>query len=193
MVFLSENEAYDLKLSIKTIICLFHLLIDIQVVLDYFAVITYVTDYYAKDDTGTMEVIKAALAQTETKDLKEKMRTVANVFLTHCQIGEAEAVYRLLPSMTLKKSNVTCQWVSLGLKEDISSRWKKENEEDCKSGRPVTELVGHEGFWYEQQDMWSKYLRIPIDIEEICFGQSAKCTNLVAKAKMMMKKMKTGK
>ena len=37
---------------------------DIQVVLDYFAVITYVTDYYAKDDTGTMEVIKAALAQT---------------------------------------------------------------------------------------------------------------------------------
>ena len=41
---------------------------DIQVVLDYFAVITYVTDYYAKDDTDTMEVIKAALAQTETKD-----------------------------------------------------------------------------------------------------------------------------
>ena len=26
---------------------------DIQVVLDYFAVITYVTDYYAKDDTGS--------------------------------------------------------------------------------------------------------------------------------------------
>ena len=46
---------------------------DIQIVLDYFAVITYVTDYYAKDDTGTMEVIKAALAQTKTNDLKEKI------------------------------------------------------------------------------------------------------------------------
>ena len=79
---------------------------DIQIVLDYFAVITYVTDYYAKDDTGTMEVIKAALEQTEAKDVKDKMRTVSNAFLTHRQMGEAEAVYKLIPSMTLKKSNV---------------------------------------------------------------------------------------
>ena len=28
---------------------------DIQIVLDFFAVITYVTDYYAKDDTGTLK------------------------------------------------------------------------------------------------------------------------------------------
>ena len=147
---------------------------DIQIVLDYFAVITYVTDYYAKDDTGTMEVIKAALAQTNTNDLKEKMRTVANVFLTHRQMGEAEAVYRLLPSTNLKKSNVTCQWLSLGEKKDRSSRWSKATEEDCKSGRPVTELDGHEGFWYEQQDMWSKYLRRAIEIEEICFAQFGK-------------------
>ena len=47
---------------------------DIQVVLDFFAVITYVTDYYAKDDTGSMEIIKAALAQSESKDIKERMK-----------------------------------------------------------------------------------------------------------------------
>ena len=98
---------------------------DIQVVLDYFAVITYVTDYYAKDDTGTMELIKATLAQTDNKDLKERMKIIANTFLTHRQMGEAEAIYRLLPSMLLKKSNVACQWVSLGIKEERSSRWKK--------------------------------------------------------------------
>ena len=109
---------------------------DIQVVLDYFAVITYVTDYYAKDDSGTMEVIKAALEQTNTHDLKEKMRTISNIFMTHRQMGEAEAVYRLLPSMTLKKSNVTCQWVSLGTKDERSSRWMKATEEDVKEGRP---------------------------------------------------------
>ena len=79
---------------------------DIQIVLDYYAVITYVTDYYSKDDTGTMEVIKAALDQSDAKGLKEKIRTVSNAFLTHCQMGEAEAVYKLLPSMTLKNSNV---------------------------------------------------------------------------------------
>ena len=53
---------------------------DIQVVLYYFAVITYITYYYAKDNTGTLELIKAALAQTDTKDLKEKIKQVANVF-----------------------------------------------------------------------------------------------------------------
>ena len=95
---------------------------DIQVVLDYFAVITYVTDYYSKDDTGTLEVIKAALDQSDAKDVKDKMRTVSNAFLTHRQMGEAEAVYKLIPSMTLKKSNVACQWVSLGSREERSRR-----------------------------------------------------------------------
>ena len=79
---------------------------DIQVVLDYFAVITYVTDYYSKDDTGTMEIIKATLAQTDSKDLKERMKVIANTFLTHRQMGEAEAIYRLLTSMLLKKCDL---------------------------------------------------------------------------------------
>ena len=148
---------------------------DIQIVLDYFAVITYVTDYYAKDDSGTMEIIKATLAQTDSKDLKERMRIIANTFLTHRQMGEAEAVYRLLPSMLLKKSNVACQWVSLGTKEERSSRWKKATEDDMKSGIPVIELDGHEGYWFEQQDMWSKYLRRPMDtLANMCFAQFAK-------------------
>ena len=56
---------------------------DIQIVLNYFAIITYVTYYNAKDDTGTMEIIKAALEYTAIKDLRENMRTVSNVFLTH--------------------------------------------------------------------------------------------------------------
>ena len=148
---------------------------DIQVVLDYFAVITYVTDYYSKDDTGTMEIIKATLAQTDSKDLKERMKIISNTFLTHRQMGEAEAIYRLLPSMLLKKSNVACQWVSLGTKDERSSRWKKATEAEIESGRPVIQLDGHEGYWYEQQDMWSKYLRRPMDtLSDMCFAQFAK-------------------
>ena len=91
---------------------------DIKVVLDYFAIITYVTDYYSKDDTGTMEVIKAALEQSDAKNVKDKMKIVSNAFLTHRQMGEAEAVYKLLPAMNLKRSNVACQWVSLGTKKE---------------------------------------------------------------------------
>ena len=152
--------------------------------LDFFAVITYVTDYYAKDDTGTMEIIKAALAQSDSKDLKERMKIVANTFLTHRQMGEAEACYRLLPSMLLKKSNVACQRVSLGSKEDRSSRWRRATEEDLSSGRPVIQLDGHEGYWYEQQDMWSKYLRRPMDVlGDLCFAQFAKMYRSFSRAK----------
>merc|ERR1712082_56045 len=122
-----------------------------------------------------MEVIKAALEQADAGDVKEKMKVVSNAFLTHRQMGEAEAVYKLLPSMTLKNSNVACQWVSLGLKEERSKRWKKASEEDMKSGTPLTKIKDQDGVWFEQQDMWTKYLRRPEEtLGNMCLAQFAK-------------------
>ena len=46
---------------------------------------------------------------------------------------------------------------------------------EINSGRPVIQLNGHDGFWYEQQDFWSKYLRRPMNtLGDICFAQFAK-------------------
>ena len=64
---------------------------DIQLCLDFFAVITYISDYYSKDDSGTIHFIKDALRQSENDSLKSKLSIVANTFLTHRQIGECEA------------------------------------------------------------------------------------------------------
>ena len=36
---------------------------DMSVCLDYFAVITYISDYFSKDDTGLMEVINTVVKQ----------------------------------------------------------------------------------------------------------------------------------
>ena len=48
-------------------------------------------------------------------------------------------------------------------------------ENVINSGRALTKLIGHEGLWYEQQDMWSKYLRRPMDtLGDMCFAQFAK-------------------
>ena len=102
------------------------------------------------------------------------MRTVANVFLTTRQMGEAEAIYRLNPSLLLKNSNIACQWVSLGQKKERSSRWVKATEEQLLAGVKAVNLEGHEGLFVEQQDMWSKYLRRPDYLEDICFAQFAK-------------------
>ena len=74
--------------------------------------------------------------------------------------------------------------MSLGTKDERSSRWKKATQEDIDSGRPVIVLDGHEGYWYEQQDMWSKYLRRPMDtLANICFAQFAKMYRSGSKSK----------
>ena len=97
--------------------------LDIQPCLDYYAVSTYITDYYAKSDTALMEALQSAIKASDVTEIKEKMKLVANLFLTHRQIGEAEAVYRLIPSLTLSMSSIACQFVSTSKKEERSLRW----------------------------------------------------------------------
>ena len=147
---------------------------DIQVCLDFHAVITYITDYIEKPDTALQEIIRDVLEKEESNTLKEKMKSVANVFLRARQMGEAEAIYKLNPSMLLKNSNVACQWVSLGEKKDRSSRWLRATEDDLNAGVKTVELEGHEGLFIEQQNMYSKYLRRPNELEDICLAQFAK-------------------
>ena len=59
---------------------------------------------------------------------------MANVFLTHRHMGEAEAVHKLIPSMTLSMSNVTCQFVQTCPKEERSVMWKKATEDQLNEG-----------------------------------------------------------
>ena len=147
---------------------------DLQLCLDFFSVITYITDYYSKDETGTMKIINEALKQNDCKDVKDQMKLISNTFLTARQIGEAEAVYKLIPNMTLRSSNVTCQWVPTTPVDERSKRFKKATDEQMMSGIKVFQLEGHEGFFYEIQDIYSKYLRRPDVLENCCFAQFSK-------------------
>ena len=62
------------------------------------------------------------------------MKLISNTFLTSRQMGEAEAVYRLIPHMNLKGSNVTCQWVSTDPEDERSKRFRKANESQLNAG-----------------------------------------------------------
>ena len=148
--------------------------IDIQICLDYHAVVTYITDYYSKCETELVKMIQAVLDKSHATDNKDKMKIVSNVFQRSRQMGEAEAVYKLIPCMVLSNSNVTCQWVSICTPEERSSRYMKAQKHHIDAGIPLVELDGHNGLWYEQQDIWSKYLRRPNVLEDICFAQFAK-------------------
>ena len=160
---------------------------DMQPCFDYHATITYITDYYAKDDTGLLELINSVLQQDTSESTKERMKTVANTFLTHRQIGEAEAVYRLLPNMVLKNSNVTCQWLSVGKRAEMSKRWKLATKKEIESRDGLVQIKDHEGLWYQQQDMLSKFLRRPVNIELVCpiqFGKMFTTSGLKVNKKL---------
>ena len=146
--------------------------IDIQPCFDHFGVITYCTEYFVKDETGTMEVLKQVFEDNPDDTTKEKMKKIASTFLSHRQIGEAEAFYKLLPDLLLKNSNVSCQWLFLGTKEDKQIRMKR--AEDGDKQKNLIKLVGVEGLWYEQPDMLSKYKRRPDEIEEMCSSHFGK-------------------
>ena len=105
---------------------------DIQVTLNFWAVFTYVFDYWMKVEKGKMKAIEEALRKSSNEKLREKMMSVANAFITHRQVGEAEAVYRLIPSMHLVDSNLKCVWVSLGKEETRVRAWKKVTDEEIK-------------------------------------------------------------
>ena len=148
--------------------------IDVQICLDFHAMVTYITDYYSKCETELVKLIKTALEKSDGTDNKERMKIVSNVFQRSRQMGEAEAVYKLIPNMVLTNSNVTCQWVAIGIAAERSSRYQKAQKHHIDAGIPLTELDGHEGLWYQQQDIWSKYLRRPDALKTICFAQFSK-------------------
>ena len=52
--------------------------IDLQLCLDYYAVITYISDYYSKDDSGTMGHIKEALKKAQNESLQTKLSLVVH-------------------------------------------------------------------------------------------------------------------
>lgn len=88
---------------------------DLQICLGYHELVTYVSDYFSKDDSGTMPFILDALKKVQHQSLQNQLSVVANVFLTHRQIGESEAFYRILPHLHMKFSNMDCIFLPISI------------------------------------------------------------------------------
>ena len=91
--------------------------VDLQPCLDYFAVITYITDYLTKDDTGVTAVLREVMKKNEKEECKEQMKMLIHTFLTHRQMGQAEAYYKLIPSLRMKYSTVRTVFIPTDKKE----------------------------------------------------------------------------
>ena len=135
--------------------------IDLQPCFDYFAVITYVTDYFTKDDSGVTAVLREVMKGSERDETKERMQTLINTFLTHRQMGQSEAYYKIIPSLHMKYSTVKTVFVPTDKKELRSRFLQKVEENENTYDKQMITVDGREGLFIEKTDIIEKYTRRP--------------------------------
>ena len=112
-----------------------------------------------QDNTGTLEFIRAALQEADNLGLKEKMRLVRNTFLTHREMGQSEALYRIIPSMHLSDSSIGHIFVNTG--RNKSKFLKKLSEDEAKLTENVVTIAKSDGLYVETSSIVDKYRRRP--------------------------------
>ena len=153
---------------------------DLQICLDFFQIVSYITDYYSKDDSGTIEYLKAAKLEMIDMNMQKQFRQMANVFLSHRRMGEAAALYRVTKSMLLSNSNVKCVFVQTGWPESRYAYAKKvSNDEndprfiDDESVFPIKDRIG---LYRESTSLMNYYeMRSPDNnVDKMCYAQFCK-------------------
>ena len=132
---------------------------DLQLSLDFFAVVTYISDYYGKDDSGTMKFIKEALKEAGNESLKTRLSLVAHQFLTHRQIGEYEAYFRILPHLNMKHSNIEAVFVQTGFKQNRSKFLRKLTDLEADKCANKIKIENRKGIFTEKPSLIDKYER----------------------------------
>ena len=106
--------------------------LDLQFCYDAYAVVTYITDYLSNADAGITAAFKKALNETRGWNDFERLNYMKKVFFPHRQVSVAEAAYRLIPGINLKRSDVKTTFVSSGYPENRSCMYVKVNEDQEK-------------------------------------------------------------
>ena len=149
--------------------------IDLQPCFDFFAVITYITEYFTQDKSNTTKFLIEASKQIKNLPFKDQQRRIKNVFLTHRQMGLSEAYVKIFPDMKLKDSNITAMYVPLGKKEDINRYLVRADPELMYPGKELFGVDGKEGLYFEKPNWLDKYLRRDMTKwKELCFTQFVK-------------------
>merc|ERR1711954_632096 len=156
--------------------------IDWSPVFDFFAVVTYVTEYFTKDESGTSSFLSEAAKQIKNLPVKDQKRCIKNVFLTHRQMGLSEAFMKIYPDIRLKDSNISSVFVPLGKKEDISRYLMRADPDQDHGNIELFEISDREGLYYEKPNWLDKYLRRDrSEWDELCFPQYVKMFDPVHK------------
>ena len=152
---------------------------DFQICLDFYAIITYITEYYTKDDSGVVKVLVNTLKASECEDIKAKMKLLMNTWIKNRQMGEAEAVYRLAKEFRFRDSDTACVFVQTSRRCERSKILKNvTGKPEYKHMKKITVEKQKDNEYVEQYDINSKYDRRPKEelpvLADLSFSQMAK-------------------
>ena len=112
--------------------------------------------------------------------MTQQLWQLASPFLSHRRLGEAEAVYTVMPDMRLSESNVKCVYVQTSWPESrYIYAYKISNDpDDTKYAEDPSVIVieRREGLYKETPTLLSKYERRGIvnNLEKLSYAQFCK-------------------
>ena len=161
---------------------------DIQFCMDTYAVITYIKDYLTKGEAGLTSELKKALYETKNCNNFEMLNHLKMVYFKHKQVSVAEATYKLIKGLDLKKSNIACIYVATGYPKNRSTFFIKANsseksvddeillgeEQSIAETKSVTVTIeGKLGKFREVETIHKKYSQRPEILDDCCLAQFA--------------------
>ena len=157
---------------------------DIQFCLDLHAVVTYITDYFSKEDEGLTKALREALKDKKQCSDLERLNYLKKVYFTHRQVNVCEATYRLINGLNLKGSNVKTKFVQTGFPENRSAFFRKvkpkvegdESGDEEKEGNEAATQVtipGRDGTFTQAIPIHEKYAERPTVLDKMCLAQFA--------------------
>lgn len=80
--------------------------INIQMCIDFFAVASYITDSFTRNESDIMNILKEAPKSQHAKSMESKMLFLAQTFLVNRQMDGSEAIYGIIPQLHLLESSI---------------------------------------------------------------------------------------
>ena len=172
---------------------------DLQLVVDPYSVVAYIASYMNKEEKQTTPFLREALKKAAGKTAKEKLKDLKEAYLTHREVGASEAAYKIIPSLCLKKSNISCIFVATGFPNNRSRFFKKIPDDQTEAYEDLNEqdqdkadsdfedftyqekpssskrckIEGREGTYEESTTVIDRYVVRPKHLENICLAQFA--------------------
>ena len=142
---------------------------NIQFVTGIYAMLTYLTSYLCKPEHTMSELMKKASKEAYGKDIRGKMHSIGNVFLTKREVSTHEAIKRVL-SLPLRHSNIDVLYVPTGLKKNRTRMLKHLS---------VLEKMHTDDTNVFASNIVDKYENRPDELQSLCLADFA--SNYVSK------------